>query len=216
MLRILTIANIVPRKNIDVCVDAANLMHEHWPKDSFEWVIIGSSTDRDYEQSVIKDAPPEMKFFERMTSEDITQAYQLSDVFVLPSQDEGFGMVFAEALYHGLPVVAHCNGGVDSFIQNSQLFYCVGLDAWDLVYTIENIATYVLNNERYPIWKVQSKVYIESELDIRKIRAKIEAEIEQVLHPSNSEIIENLVGFCPKFDENTDNISSGDDPAKPS
>lgn len=207
MLRILTIANIVPRKNIDVCVAAASLMSKTWPKDSFEWIVIGSSTDRDYEQSVIKNAPPEMKFFERMTSEDITQAYQLSDIFVLPSQDEGFGMVFAEALYHGLPVVAHCNGGVDSFIQNSQLFYCVGLSTEDVVHTIENISTYVLANERYPIWKMQSKAYIESELDIQKIRAKIEAEIDQVLRPSNTEIIENLVGFCPKFDENADNIT---------
>jgi phosphatidyl-myo-inositol dimannoside synthase len=36
----------------------------------------------------------------------LRRAYAGADVFVLPTQVEGFGVVFLEAMYHGLPVVA--------------------------------------------------------------------------------------------------------------
>ncbi|HKO03890.1 MAG TPA: glycosyltransferase family 4 protein [Candidatus Acidoferrales bacterium] len=36
----------------------------------------------------------------------LRQAYAAADIFVLPTQVEGFGVVFLEAMYHRLPVVA--------------------------------------------------------------------------------------------------------------
>lgn len=45
-----------------------------------------------------------------VTDEAIIAAYQQATLFVLPSQFEGYGMVFAEALWAGVPVVA-CDAG---------------------------------------------------------------------------------------------------------
>jgi glycosyltransferase involved in cell wall biosynthesis len=41
----------------------------------------------------------------------------MSDVYVMPSYNEGFGIVFIEAMYYGLPVIAgNKDGSVDALL----------------------------------------------------------------------------------------------------
>ncbi len=49
--------------------------------------------------------------------EDLVQLYNISDIFVLPSMAESFGMVFVEAMSCGLPVVGARVGGVPDIIK---------------------------------------------------------------------------------------------------
>jgi len=48
----------------------------------------------------------EFEFTGSLEGDALRQAYQDADLFILPSHTENFGMVVAEALSHGLPVIA--------------------------------------------------------------------------------------------------------------
>ena len=46
-----------------------------------------------------------------------------ADIFVLPSKNETFGMVYMEALAHGNIVLCTQNSGVDGIIQNDKTVF---------------------------------------------------------------------------------------------
>lgn len=48
-----------------------------------------------------------------------------SDIFVLPSVHEGFGLVFLEAMYCGLPVIASSSGGQTDFLRDGETGFLV-------------------------------------------------------------------------------------------
>ena len=49
--------------------------------------------------------------------EDLAPLFTMADVYVMPSSKEGFGIVFIEAMYYGLPVIAgNADGSADALL----------------------------------------------------------------------------------------------------
>jgi glycosyltransferase involved in cell wall biosynthesis len=57
--------------------------------------------------------------------DDIPEILRASDIFVLPSLKEAFGMVVLEAMASGVPVIATASGGVPDIIEDGRTGYLV-------------------------------------------------------------------------------------------
>jgi glycosyltransferase involved in cell wall biosynthesis len=53
-----------------------------------------------------------------VSDERLRQLYAMSDIFVLPSEGEGFGLVFVEAMSYGLPCVCVDAGAAPEVVEN--------------------------------------------------------------------------------------------------
>ena len=52
--------------------------------------------------------------------EDLASLFTMADVYVMPSSKEGFGIVFIEAMYYGLPVIAgNADGSADALLNGA-------------------------------------------------------------------------------------------------
>jgi len=110
-VRALCVAQWLPRKGILELVRAWAL-HER-PGASLEFVG-ETDADHDYAASVraaIADAPDASIAVKGPIDDTaLAAAYAAADLFALPSRYEGYGVVYAEALAQGMPVVA-CDAG---------------------------------------------------------------------------------------------------------
>ncbi|MQA67214.1 MAG: glycosyltransferase, partial [Alphaproteobacteria bacterium] len=103
---------VIPRKGHDVLVGAlARIRDLPWRS-----VVVGCldrepATARALERRIARTGlGTRISLRGALDDAALAMAYHGADLFVLPSRYEGYGMVFAEALTHGLPVVA-CRAG---------------------------------------------------------------------------------------------------------
>jgi glycosyltransferase involved in cell wall biosynthesis len=66
-----------------------------------------------------------VEFIGHVPYEEIDAYYQKADVFALPSLCENFGIVFIEAMKHGLPVVAYRATAVPEVVKNGETGFLV-------------------------------------------------------------------------------------------
>ena len=113
-LRLLSVGSITPRKGFDVLMASLALVKDL----PWELAIAGDRSrdahaplqlDQDIERFGLRDRVHQLG---AVTSEELESLYLGADVFVLASHYEGYGMAFAEALAHGLPVIATTGGAI--------------------------------------------------------------------------------------------------------
>ena len=108
--RILSVGSLIPRKRHDVLVDALESIRGR----SWTARILGSAALDPTCAARLAARVAEADLGDRIeivgAVADVRAELAASDIFALASEYEGYGMAFAEALAHGLPVVA-CRAG---------------------------------------------------------------------------------------------------------
>ncbi len=111
-LQLLAVGAVVPRKGYDVLVRALEKLRHH------DWhLTIAGADDRSpgtaaslRAQIAVADLVSRIELTGAVDDATLAELYAGTDLFVMPSLFEGYGMVLAEAMARGLPIVCTTGG----------------------------------------------------------------------------------------------------------
>jgi len=115
-LRLITVSRLINRKGIDHTLKAIAGLRDK----NISLLVVGTGS---YENA-LKELCTKLgldgivKFHGYCPREELYKLYSKADVFILPSLVESFGLVFAEAMACGLPVIGGRTGGVPELIKD--------------------------------------------------------------------------------------------------
>ena len=113
-VRLVATANLIGRKNLDGLVRA---FADAAPDDATLTVIVQGPDLRDLEVLAVElEVAERVRFTGRLRREEMAEEYAAASGFALASHAETFGVVWAEALAAGLPVLATRCGGPEDFV----------------------------------------------------------------------------------------------------
>ncbi len=133
---ILTVGRLVssePGKGIDTVIRALPRVLSVVP-DAF-YVVVGEGNDqarleRLAQESNVRDR---VLFLGEQSLRDLKEYYSRCCAFVMPSRQEGFGIVFLEAMAFGRPIVGGNHGGTPEFVQDGVTGFLVEYDRVDVL-----------------------------------------------------------------------------------
>lgn len=117
-----------PRKNIGLLLDAYHLLTHSMPA-APRLLLAGANPPPDefWKRANDYGLNSKIEFVHRPTFSELIRLYQEATCFVLPSDEEGFGMVVIESMGCAVPVVSTRSGGPDGIIDDGVDGYLVPL-----------------------------------------------------------------------------------------
>lgn len=141
--RVIFVGMISLRKGIPYLIEAWNKLN--LPPHSTELILVGNIQKDMYQVLKKLEIKKNINFLGSCGRNDLKKLYLESDVFVLPSVEDGFGMVIGEAMACGLPVICSKNTGANEIIQDNKHGFLV--DAQDAEALAEKILWCYQNSE---------------------------------------------------------------------
>ncbi|HLW78077.1 MAG TPA: glycosyltransferase family 4 protein [Terriglobia bacterium] len=125
---VLTVGRLLerePGKGVDVIIRALPLVIRAAPQTTF--VVVGDGDLRPALESlaVSTGVSERVRFVGSVSDAELRDWYRKADVFVMPSRQEGFGIVFLEAMAFGVPVIGGAVGGTPDIISDGVTGYLV-------------------------------------------------------------------------------------------
>ena len=114
---IMSVARLDSRKRLDLLIRVFNDI-----KDDFKvkLVLVGSGPEEEKLRNLVHELKLENKVIFMGTRNDVPNLLKEADVFVLPSDQEGFGNVIIEAMASNVCVVASNAGGIPEVINHNK------------------------------------------------------------------------------------------------
>lgn len=128
-IKVLTCAHFKKRKNIDKVINACKGL------EGIELTVIGDGKEHKSLEKIDKN----VIFTGRLPHDEVLAKMRDSDIFVLPSINETFGMVYLEAMASGCITVCTKGDGIDGIIKNGENGFLVAPNPNNVKDTLLNI-----------------------------------------------------------------------------
>lgn len=141
-IKVLTCANFKKRKNIDKVIEACKGL------ENFELTVIGDGKERKSLEEIDKS----VKFTGHLPHNEVLAKMHDSDIFILPSIGETFGMVYLEAMSQGCITICTKDDGISGIIKNGEngfLTLPISNEIRKILLNIKNMDDDKLNTLRY-------------------------------------------------------------------
>ena len=122
---------------------------------NIKYLIVGQGDQKDFVNNLAKDysVNEDVIFTGSIPEKDLYKYYNLCNLFVMPSENEGFGMTYLEALACGKPAIGCVGTGAEDALLNGQLGLLVSPDdidalAQSIINVLEgNVEPHLINPE---------------------------------------------------------------------
>jgi len=118
VIRLLSVGHAIRRKGYDYVIRAlATLLNNY---DGILYYIIGDGDDLNYFKKVAEESRVKnhVIFLGRKSNAEVLSYMKKADIFILPSWDEAFGIVYIEAMAMKLPIIGVKNEGISEIIKD--------------------------------------------------------------------------------------------------
>lgn len=133
---VISVGQFVPRKGFDVLLRAASLLDSNVGV----YIIGGVPTD-EYKQIIQEYRLESIHFVGFESKEELGKYYAASDIFVLPTREDIWGLVINEAMAYSLPIITtnRCVAGLE-LVKNGENGYIIPTDDYaQLAYYINGM-----------------------------------------------------------------------------
>ena len=113
-ITLIHVGNDQQNKNINLIYELLNKLPS-----SYQLIRVGSNSKRNIRYVERMELRKRIKFYQGISSEKLDELYNLADIFIYPSTNEGFGRPLLEAMAHGLPVIYRNSSSLPEIAGNS-------------------------------------------------------------------------------------------------
>ncbi|SDM56591.1 glycosyltransferase family 4 protein [Sediminibacillus halophilus] len=140
-IRLIFIGELNNNKNVKSSIRAVTILKDKGYRVKFD--IIGSGADEDELKILIKETNNQDSIKLHGFIEDknlLIRLLRKAHVFIMPSYNETFGLVYIEAMTQGLPVIYSKGQGIDGYFREGQVGFSVSPDnTEEIAFKIQSI-----------------------------------------------------------------------------
>ena len=137
---ILSVSNLFPTKGIDINLYALEKLAEKHP--DTKYLVIGDGPERKKLVGLARELnlSNRVEFLGQLPHDQVMSHMAECDIFSLPSWQDGFGIVYLEAMAQGKPVIGCQGEGIEDFVVDSETGFLVKpKDSDDLARVLDNL-----------------------------------------------------------------------------